>query len=1091
MSQPLPSAWRMGLIVWIAVAGLRGIVPTAGATGLEKGFRRPPDSAQPWVYWFWLNGNITREGITADLEAMQRVGIGGVLIMEVDQGAPLGLVPFASPQWRELFRHVVAEAHRLGLQVNMNNDAGWCGSGGPWIPPDKAMQKVVWSEISTEGPARFDGTLPTPPIVADYYRDIGVLAFPTPGDYRIPDFQGKAAFVRQDFPPQAEFPALPTEMTIPRDQVLDLTSKMKPEGHLTWEVPPGRWTVLRFGHTPTGAMNAPSPESGRGLECDKLSKEGSEVHFNSFMAKLIEDVGPLAGKTLVATHIDSWEVGSQNWTPCFREEFLRLRGYDPWPYLPTLTGRVVESLEVSERFLWDLRQTISDLLVENYAGHFRELSHRQGLRLTIEAYGDTTCDNLAYAGQADEPMGEFWSWPRFGAGGTLIEMASAAHVYGKPVVGAEAFTAGDGEKWLYHPGSIKSMGDWAFCLGINRFVFHRYALQPWIDRRPGMSMGPWGLHYERTQTWWEQSKPWHEYLARCQYLLQQGLPLVDLLYLAPEGAPRSFNPPPPLNRSGYKADVCPAEVVLKRLSVKNGRLVLPHGMSYTALVLPGAATMTLPLLQRLQELVEAGALLVGSKPHKAPGLTDYPRCDLQVQELADKLWNSGKIITAQSAEQALQERGVPPDFQADRILDFAHRSVREKESTADFYFVANTSHHSVNATCEFRVTGRPPELWQPETGHIERVAVYQESHRVTRIPLRFEAGESFFVVFRPVTSRYDPVVSLRREGKEVWPLPSQATPIVIRRALWGPAGDANRTKDVTDQVQRLVDRGIYSFVVAELAAEGDPAYGVVKTLQVEYEVASRILQASATDPEPIAFELPSDAPPPVRLELLPSGRLQAEGQEPGLYEAKRKSGKTVRFRVPPLPAPREIEGSWEVAFPPGWGAPERVTLPELLSWSDHPDPGVKYFSGTATYRKTITLPTAMIRKGQRLYLDLGQVEVIAHVKLNGQDGGLLWKAPYRLEVTGKLRPGPNTLEVQVTNLWPNRMIGDEQLPEDSRRHPNGTLQEWPLWLLEGQPSPTGRYTFTSWRLWTKEDPLQSSGLLGPVTLQTTAVIVLE
>jgi hypothetical protein len=1091
MRKPWQGIWRAILRIGAAAVALGATVPRAEAADLAAGFQQPPASARPWVYWFWLNGNITREGITADLEAMQRVGIGGVLIMEVDQGTPLGPVPFASPQWRQLFQHVVAEAHRLGLQVNMNNDAGWCGSGGPWIPPDKAMQKVVWSETPVEGPSHFDGPLPPPPAVAGYYRDIGVLAFPTPGDYRIPDILGKAAFVRQDFPPTADFPALPGEMLIPRDQVLDLTSQMSPEGHLTWEVPPGRWTVLRLGHTPTGAMNAPSPESGRGLECDKLSPEGAEAQFQGFMAKLIEDVGPLAGKTLVATHIDSWEVGSQNWTPRFREEFRRRRGYDPWPYLPTFTGRVVESLEVSERFLWDLRQTISDLLVENYAGHFRELAHRQGLRLTIEAYGDTTCDNLAYAGRADEPMGEFWSWPGFGAAGTLIEMASAAHVYGKPIVGAEAFTAGDGERWLYHPGSIKTMGDWAFCLGINRFVVHRYALQPWPDRRPGMSMGPWGLHYERTQTWWEYSKPWHEYLARCQYLLQQGQPVVDLLYLAPEGAPRSFNPPPATQRSGYKADVCPAEVVLKHLTVKNGRLVLPHGLSYAALVLPGSATMTLPLLQRLQQLVEAGALVVGPPPRKAPGLTDYPQCDLQVQALADRLWASGQIITDRSAEQVLQDRGLPPDFQSDRRLDFVHRRIPEKPSSADFYFVANTSTHGVNALCDFRVTGRPPELWHPETGRIERLAVYELSPQTTRIPLRFEAGEAYFVVFRPQAVRDDPVVVLKRGGQEVWPRPSKAAQITIRRALWGPAGDEARTKDVTDQVQRLVDRGISSFVVAELAAEGDPAYGVVKTLRVEYEVAGKVLSASATDPEPIAFELPSDALPPVALELLPNGRLQAEGRKPGLYEARKKSGRTVRFRIPAIPPPQSIEGPWELAFTPGWGAPEQVTLPELLSWSDHPDPGVKYFSGTATYRKTINVPPSLLGKGRRLYLDLGRVEVMAQVRLNGQGLGLLWKPPYRLEVTAAVRPGANLLEVIVTNLWPNRMIGDEQLPEDSLRHPNGTLQEWPPWLLDGRPSPTGRYTFTSWRLWSKGDPLQPSGLIGPVALRAAAAVPLE
>ena len=1058
------------------------------AAPLEDGFRRPPEVARPWVYWFWLNGYITREGITADLEAMKRVGIRGVLIMEVDQGTPLGPVPFASEKWRELFRHVVSEAHRLGLEVNMNNDAGWCGSGGPWVPPEKAMQRVVWTETHVTGPARFDAVLPQPQAVAGFYRDIAVLAFPTPGEYRIPDIEGKSAVVRCDLWPQANFAAVSAENVIPRDRVLDLSERTGADGHLAWDVPAGNWTILRLGHTPTGAVNAPSPESGRGLECDKLSRDGIETHFAGFMAKLISDVGPLAGKTLVATHIDSWETGSQNWTPRFREEFRRLRGYDLLPYLPVYTGRVVESLEVSERFLYDVRQTVSDLLLENYAGHLRELAGRHGLHLTIEAYGDTTVDNLAYAGRADEPMGEFWSWPGFGAGGTLIEMASAAHVYGKPVVGAEAFTAGDGEKWLYHPGNIKAMGDWAFCLGINRFVFHRYAHQPWPDRRPGMSMGPWGLHYERTQTWWEQSRPWHEYLARCQYLLQQGTPVVDILYLAPEGAPRSYNPPPALARSGYKADVCPAEALMKLARAKNGRLIFPGGMTYRVLVLPGVEAMTPGLLRRLDELASAGVTIIGAAPPaKAPGLTGFPSCDMEVRELAEKLWGGRRIITGQSPDKLLAEAGVPPDFTADRVLDFIHRRIGD----TDVYFVANPYSFAVDANCVFRVGGRVPELWDPETGVICVAPGFTTGQGVTQVPLRFEAAQSVFVVFRkPVSgSTGETVVRISRDGRQVWPPPTRRARVVIRRALWGPAGDDARTKDVTDQVQRMVDRGADSFVVAELAAEGDPAFGVVKTLRVEYEVAGRLLTASATDPERIAFQLPADAAPAICPERSSRGQLRAVVAEAGDYVARLASGRQVRFHAG-APGLVEVSGPWELQFPPGWGAPEHVSLSQLISWSDHPDPGVKYFSGTCTYRTTFRLPADLLAKNRRLTLDLGRVEVIARVRLNGRDLGILWKPPFRADITSAARPGTNALEVEVTNLWPNRMIGDEQLPEDSDRWPNGTLKAWPAWLEEGKPSPTGRFTFTTWRLWSKSDAPLPSGLLGAVRVISEEVVSL-
>jgi hypothetical protein len=963
----------------------------AAADDLMKGFASPPESARPWVYWFWLNGNITPEGITADLEAMKRVGIGGVLIMEVDQGAPLGPVPFGGPKWRELFKYVCSEAGRLGLEVNMNNDAGWCGSGGPWITPDVAQQNLVWSETVVAGPQHFDQPLLEPRKVADYYRDVAVLAFPTPkGNFKIDNIAGKAAFVRTEFPPPpAAWPSVPAEETIPSDRVLDLSAQFR-DGRLSWQAPEGKWTVLRIGHTVTEKKdgrgshptdNHPAPKSGCGLECDKLSPAGADAAFAGLIAKLASDVGPLAGKTLVSTHIDSWETGSQNWTPRFRQEFQRRRGYDPLRFLPAMTGRVVGSLEVSERFLWDVRQTVSDLLVENYAGRFRELAHKYGLRLSIEAYDGTPCDDMSYAGQADEPMAEFWAVGNSTAY-SCVEMASAAHVYGKRILGAEAFTSTDKEKWLLHPASIKTLGDWAFCEGINRFVFHRYAMQPWLDRKPGMSMGPWGLHYERTQTWWEQSKPWHEYLARCQFLLQQGLFVADICYLEPEGSPRRFTPPPAgregntPDRPRYNFDGCTPEVVLTRMSVRDGRIVLPDGMSYRLLVLPEAQTMTPPLLARIAELAEAGATVVGPRPVRSPSLSGYPECDGRVKELADRLWGNwdskdrpkviehrvgkGKIICGKTPEEVLAGMGVPPDFVCEpgspAPVRYIHRRMADG---TEFYFLANKTTKAAEAVCWLRgQEGRQPEFWWPETGRIEPAARYGSKGGVIRLPLRLEAAESVFVVFRAGTGRLE------------------------RKAV-------------------------------------------------------------------------SVAVPPVRPEQ-----------------------------------PQQVAGPWELEIPSG-GQPQKITLEKLISWSEHPDAGVKYFSGTATYRTTFALQSKIANPKSKIYLDLGNVQVIAEAKLNGRPLGILWKPPYRAEISKMIQPGDNTLEVKVTNLWINRMIGDEQLPEDSDRNANGTLKAWPKWLEEGGPSPTGRQTFTSWRLWPKSSTPVASGLLGPVTLEATQQLPLE
>lgn len=1187
-------------IAWLVLSGTCQAVPATDVQDLETGFARPPASARPWVYWFWLNGNITREGITADLEAMRRVGIGGVLIMEVDQGTPSGPIAFASPEWRELFRHVVAEADRLGLQVNMNNDAGWTGSGGPWITPDLAMQKVVWTETTAQGPSKLQHPLAEPPRVAGYYRDIAVLAFPTPGEYRIEGIAGKSALVGQEVIPQVTYPVLPASQTVDPRMVVDLTSHMQPDGSLEWDVPEGKWTILRMGHTPTGAINLPAPAAAQGLECDKMSKVAVETHFEALMGTLIADVGQLAGKTLVSTHIDSWEVGSQNWTPRFREEFLRLRGYDLLPYLPVMAGIVVDNLEVSERFLWDIRQTVSELIVENYAGHMAKLANEHGMRLSIEAYDGDPCDDMAYAGRADEPMAEFWSWPNNFTSYSCTQMASAAHVYGKRILGAEAFTATDGERWLHHPASIKALGDWAFCEGINRFVFHRYALQPWLDVQPGMSMGPWGLHYERTQTWWEQSAAWHRYLARCQYLLQQGLFVADVCYLAAERSPQRFVVPRlhGTERPPYNFDGCTPEVVLERMQVRDGRLVLPDGMSYRLLVLPEVRTMTPRLLAKIGDLVRAGATIVGAPPVKSPSLSGYPRCDDEVRRLAAEIWGDcdgekvkerhygkGKVVWGLAPEQVLERMGVPPDFayhtlSGRQTLRYIHRSLGDTH----VYFVANKAAQKEDAVCTFRVSGMRPELWWPESGRMESPVVYDQKGGVTHLPIHLDAAESVFVVFRKAQSvEQDRIVSVSLDGDVVldtraeprprhdtdnnrkitdsftmsaWVRPDAPTGlpqeansgasglgVVRNEVLYPPPGhevyadeghagagfsvgtngvcvyehSANYFAPVLVYAQALSDWVHVAIVYRDghpsLYLNGKlvhtglagkhvvhPGVGVQHTREVEPfrgdvgEIQQFDRPLSGEEIAKLMTETPLPKPrpniAPIVLRRGRGGQIEADVWQPGKYSLRTADGRKHTLQVGELPQPLTLEGPWEVRFDARGGAPEFVTFEKLISWSTHENDGIRYYSGQATYRKTFEIPQEVLTPGTRLQLDLGRVEVIADVRLNGRLLGTLWKPPYRVDVTDVVRPGANELEVQVANLWVNRMIGDENLPEDSRRHPDGRLVEWPAWLLEGRPSPTGRHTFSSWKLWRKDEPLQPSGLLGPAELRPYARVQL-
>ena len=310
------------------------------------------------------------------------------------------------------------------------------------------------------------------------------------------------------------------------------------------------------------------------------------------------------------------------------------------PFLPVLTGRPVDSREVSERFLWDLRRIVGDLLLENYADHMREICHQHGLTLSIEAYGGGPLDEVAYGGRADVPMSEFWTGQEPGTWNK--EMSSSAHVYGHPVVAAESFTAiPDNARWQNHPFRLKPLGDLAFTQGINRFVFHRYSAQPWVDRKPGMTMGPWGIHMERTNTWWEQSKAWLAYLARCQAVLQSGRFVADVAYLGSESSPNSFpkrEEMDPVIPPGYDFDELPPEALLKQASVRDGRLVLESGMSYRILVLPPGRTIRPALLRKIRDLVAAGATVVGPRPTMSPSLADYPHCDDEVQRLGAEMW---------------------------------------------------------------------------------------------------------------------------------------------------------------------------------------------------------------------------------------------------------------------------------------------------------------------------------------------------------------------------------------------------------------------------------------------------------------------
>ncbi|MDR3110714.1 MAG: hypothetical protein LBU65_13685, partial [Planctomycetaceae bacterium] len=1017
---------------------------------------------------------------------------------------PQGDVDFLSGDWRKLYTFMLNEAARLGIEVNMNNDAGWNGSGGKWIKPEHGMQMLTWSETAVDKSTSNEITLPEPQKRNGYYRDIAVFAFPTPTDAA----QKKSTDVNSNRR------ATPNGKSIVNlDDIIDLTGKLKENNTIAWQVPNEKsWTIVRIGHTCKGKLVGPAPTSGAGLECDKLSVAAAEDAFNGQIGRLVAENKSLTGtnKTFVSTHIDSWENGSQNWTPKMREEFKTRRGYDLWKFLPVFVGYTINTTDYTDRFLWDFRRTVSEMVLDNYVGTFKRLANERGMRLSIEAYDQAPCDHLQFGGMADEPTGEFWCGGDWNQGGSASGdgvrlndckgMASAGHIYGKNIIGAETFTAGNQERWLRHPANIKALGDSAFCEGINRFVFHRYSFQPWKDIKPGLMMGPWGIHYERTNTWWELTPAWHKYLARCQFMLRQGGYVADIAYVQAEDSPQHYASHP---RNGYQWDHCNVDTVMQ-MTVKDGRFTLPSGASYKVLVLPNSDRMTPQLLKKITELADAAKSrpesdksvspeillqkepsIIGNKPIGTFGLSNYPESDNEVRELANKLWDSGKIISGKTPEQVLQEKLIYPDFIVENRVNIFHR----RSDDYDIYFVANPSVNKTSFRISFRAEGQP-ELWYPETGKITLLPTYQPSdNRRTDVLLPLESTESVFVLFKRQKTAdveiTDAITKITRNGETIFDIgvPSKAKPVIeIVNAKYGTFSDAKKTLAATETVKKLLDNNanVRVIKVADItAALGDPDFNVVKTLQVDFKAAGKMFTASAKDFGMITFDDEFTAPMPFEYR-----NNEVVFTESGDYELQTLTGKVIKKTIK-LPQPFELVGDWQVEFVDAKNKQE-AKFDKLISWSDRPEEIIKYFSGTAKYKKSFEVPKdfkTSVANGQRVKLNLGEVREYAEVVVNGKELGVLWTLNKTVDITNAIHVDKeNQLEIRVTNLWCNRLIGDEMLPPNGDRNPNGTLKDWPNWLKENKPDTSGRQTFSMWSLWGKDDPLQPSGILGPVTI---------
>ena len=1055
---------------------------------LDAGFTNPPVQTRPWCYWYWISDNISREGITKDLEAMKRVGIGEALIGNIFlDNQPAGRVKVLSEEWWGLVEHAIREGGRIGVDIGMFNCPGWSQSGGPWIKPEQTMRYVIASETRVAGPKKFSEKLVAP---KELFQEIAVLAFPAPqsdaetlaarlprvtctpavpeaekladgdretaatigtgpakklkpvtinielsspltarsleiyptdqpfgaeGELWVKSDDGSFQSVRKfscdrsnpsintGFLPRGpvviSFPTVTSrhfrvvfsnffgktqiaelaeihlsgaaqvesfiekqlakmhatplplwdaylwpataepdssKLVVPPAEVKNLTALLSSDGTLTWDVPAGEWILQRLGMTPTGMSNSPASPEGKGLEVDKMNGKLARKHFDAFIGQLIKRMPASDRKAFKQVVADSYEMGSQNWTDGFEKTFRQQYGYDPLPWLPVLSGRIVGSADQSDRFLWDLRRLVADRVAIDYVGGLRAAANDHGLGLWLENYGHWGFPGefLKYGSQSDRIGGEFWVTGDLGS----IECraaSSCANTYGKPFVSAESFTGGP--PFQNSPKDLKARGDWSFCEGINHVVLHVCIQQPDDSKFPGLN-APWGTEFNRHNTWFEQGgRAWIDYERRCCWMLQQGWRVADVAYFIGEDAPKMTGIRNPELPPGRDFDYINAEVIEKNLSVKDGRLVVPHGVSYRVLVLPKLATMRPELLRKLRDLLKAGATVVGEPPSQSPSMENFPVCDEQVRQLAAEIWGAeklpargerplgkGRIIWGKTLADIFDENQIPPDFEcrnaeADSKILFTHRH----SADADIYFISNQKDRAERVNCAFRVGGRQPELWNAVTGERHVLPQWHETNGQARVRLDFAPQQSWFVVFRQ---------------------------------------------------------------------PGKPGSGALQNFPEAQPVLT-------------------------------------------------------------------LNRPWQVAFDPKWGGPERAEFVSLSDWTSRPEEGIQFYSGTATYRTSLDLPATTIpAPGGKLVLDLGKVCDVATMRLNGQELGTLWTPPWTVDISTAARAGSNALEIAVVNPWNNRLVGDSHLPVERR--------------LTSLSLPTVK----------TNAPLRAAGLLGPVTV---------
>ena len=984
---------------------------------LEADFKTPPDYSKPRAYWWWLEGNISKKGILSDLTEMKNAGIKGAIIFDAGSSSYVSVKRtepgpvFMSEEWRKLFTYACLVADSLDMEISMNIGSGW-NDGGPWVTPEEASKKMVWSTLTVQGPASISEKLQMPErLLKDdrdgsfYYKPIAVLAVKKTPDseqvkplenmrikavhsIQIPRTTNGLGFDWEIF--MKEEPSPDNDCHACLKDVIDITDKVDADGNLNWQAPEGVFEIMRFGYTGTGIKVSTHSPGGGGLAIDYLSKEAMDLQYDNTAGTLLQDLKQAGAKSIRYLHDDSWELGAANWTHHFDELFRKANGYNILPYLPVITGMIIENRDVSNRFLYDFRRTIADLIWENHYKHFSNRAHADGCGIHPESGGPhpAPIDALKNVGVNDIPMGEFWiraNTHRVTPENRLYvkQPASVAHIYGKKFVQAEGPTS-IGPHWEEDFAYMKPTLDRVYCEGLNRLVIHTYTHSPEEAGIPGNEYFA-GTHFNPNVTWWKQAPAFLTWNSRISFMLSQGLFVGDVCFYYGDNVPNQV----PLKHipdglgEGYDYDVCNTQVILERMTVRNGKIYLPDGMNYEVLVLPNRVGMTPEVITKIEKLVKDGATVIGPKPVTSVGLRGEKNAEAKVKKIADAIWGNvdvvstrkksygkGTVYFGENIGNVLLEKGVKPDFtyrsnRPEALIDFIHR----KTENADIYYVVNRNERPEYIQASFRVDSKAPELWNPITGEITDYNIYSHKDGKTYMPMFLEPFGSVFVVFRKDADTHYEQISLN--GESLFPgLPAD-------------------TFSVSPFI-RQTDRNIL-FV------------------------------------------------------------------HPGDYLLVSNTGESKNFSIGNI-SKTEITSPWDVSFDPKWGGPEKTVFSDLTLWNSNKDPGIRYYSGTAVYRNIFNISSEQI-KDKRVYLDLGEMYNIAEVYINKKYAGIWWQPPFTGDITDFLDTGANELEIKVVNLWPNRLIGDNFLPENKR------------------------YTKTNVIKFVEDYPLRPSGLSGPVIIK--------